>query len=397
MAARFWVGGGSAATWAATAPTNWASSSGGSNNQTVPGLTDDVTFDGAGANGNTSATVGTSASCLSLTFTSGFTSSVAINNGQIITIAGNFTDNTAHTWTTFVSGALVISATSTITSGGKGFPGAVTFTGTNTKTLVGDWTVTGLLTLSGTTTLNKTTAEILSVGGMTVSFPLSGTGNITLTGGTWQGAQTVTISGTLNFAGNVTVSGGVVFNTGTLKYTSGTVTTTGSTITVAASTTFDTSGITWNNITFSGTSQTYTINSLLSLGGTLLLGGTTTSIFAGTAGWTTGTLSHTGAAAFAVTLKNSITYTITTAFTASTTRNGAILSFTSDDGTIKAILTMSPTAASNVLASFTRIDASAGRVINTFNGTITTSNNIFSFNDGLPSSVGRVSLAGATY
>lgn len=37
MAARFWVGGGSTANWNATAPTNWAETSGGAGNQSVPG------------------------------------------------------------------------------------------------------------------------------------------------------------------------------------------------------------------------------------------------------------------------------------------------------------------------------------------------------------------------
>ena len=59
----------------------------------------------------------------------------------------------------------------------------------------------------------------------------------------------------------------------------------------------------------------------------------------------------------------------------------SILTFTSDDGTIKAKLKLNQGATCNVLANFTRIDASGGRSINSFNGIITNCININSFND----------------
>ncbi len=45
MASRFWVGGGSSTNWSATGNTNWAATSGGANNQSVPGSTDIAIFD----------------------------------------------------------------------------------------------------------------------------------------------------------------------------------------------------------------------------------------------------------------------------------------------------------------------------------------------------------------
>ncbi len=51
MASKFWVGLGSANTWAATSSTNWALTSGGAGNSAVPTSTDDVFFDGNSGTG----------------------------------------------------------------------------------------------------------------------------------------------------------------------------------------------------------------------------------------------------------------------------------------------------------------------------------------------------------
>lgn len=210
-ASRFWVGGGSSSNWSATGNTNWAASSGGAGNQSVPTSTDDVTFDGAGGTGNSASTMSATTTILSITFTAGYTQTITFSNNQVLTVAGNFTDNTAHSWTMGNAGCgLTISATSTITSGGKTFPSFVTFTGTNTKTLSGDWTITGTLTISGTTTLNWTTNEKLNVGGsltMTGGYNCSGTAKIVLNGtGTWATFSSNSLSNSLdiNTAGTVT-------------------------------------------------------------------------------------------------------------------------------------------------------------------------------------------------
>lgn len=373
-ATRFWVGGGSSTNWNATTNTNWSATSGGSNNATVPGSSDDVTFNGVGGSSNGASICSATITVLSLTFTSGYTNTVTLN--AVPTIAGNFTDNTAHSWAG--SSSMTISAASTITSGGKTFPNNVSFTNTNTKTLSGNWTISGILTVSGATTLNWTTNEVLSLGGLTANNSMSGTASITLTGGTWQSSGT--ISNNMSLAGNITVSGTVQYGTGTLTYTSGTVTTTSSTFLIAASTTFNTNGVTWNNLTISG-SNTITINSLLSATGTLSIGSGIAVTFAGTAGFSVATLTFSSADARTMTLVNSVTYTVTTALNGFLSRNGSSLLITSDHATNKAILTLTNGATCNVLANFTRIDASAGRTIWTFNGTITSCNNINAFND----------------
>lgn len=370
MAARFWIGGGTNTNWNASPTTNWSLTSGGVVRVAAPTVSDDVTFDGAGA-GNSASIVSATNSCLSLTFTSGYTNTLTLN--AVLTIAGNFTDNTAHSWAG--ASTLTISAASTITSGGKTFPNNVTFSGANTKVLVGNWTLSGLLSVSSTTVLNRTTSETLSANGFTAAAAISGTAEIILTGGSWSGGGV--IQSNMTIAGNVTISGSVAYNTGTLTYSSGTITTTGSTLFISASTTLNTAGISWNNITLNNTA-TLTINSLLTVTATFFLSGSFAFTFAGSAGFTVGTLSYTTLSVNSCTLANGVTYTVTTALTCFSTRIGSIALFTSDHATNKAILTLqSASAQCNVLASFTRIDASQGRPVITFDGTVTDCLNVY--------------------
>src|ERR1041385_2611957 len=77
---------------------NWSATSGGGTNSATPSSTSDVTFDGAGANGNDACVVAANVTILSLTFTTGYTNTVTINTTFTLTIAGNFTDRTNHTW-----------------------------------------------------------------------------------------------------------------------------------------------------------------------------------------------------------------------------------------------------------------------------------------------------------
>ncbi len=396
MAARFWIGGGTNTNWNASPSTNWAATSGGAVRVAAPGVTDDVTFDGAGANGNTASVVSAANSCLSLTFTGGYTNTITINTAVVLTVAGNFTDNTAHTWVVSGTGSMAISAASTIASGGKTFPGPVSFSGSNTKTLNGNWTITGTLTCATTTTtINKTASEVLSCAGWTLTGATAGTISITLTGGTWSGAGANTVTGTITLAGTITVQT-VSINGATLNYSSGTITTTGGTLQLTGSNTLSTNGVTWNNITISTTSTT-TINSLLSATGTLLINNGLIVTFAGTAGWTVATFSNISISSASVVLKNGITYTVTGSFSCSGSRVGSILLFVSSDATLKAILTINPTVTCSVLSSFTRIDASNGRPIHSFNGIITDCNNIFTIIDALPPARVLSVRAGATY
>lgn len=121
MANRFWVGSGSANTWADTAPTNWSATSGGSNNASVPGATDDVFFDGNSGSGN--SVIGADISIKTLDCTS-YAGTITHNTFVILTIAGNTFKFVAGMTYTLSSTDQVIKFTSTsgttaITTAGK--------------------------------------------------------------------------------------------------------------------------------------------------------------------------------------------------------------------------------------------------------------------------------------
>jgi hypothetical protein len=215
---------------------------------------------------------------------------------------------------------------------------------------------------------------------LTVTGNLAGNANITFNGGQWAGSGTNTLTGTITFTGNTSFSSATIHVNGCTLVNSGTTfTANNSNLTIDGATTFNTSGMTFNGVTINA-SVTVTINSLLSAAA-LTIQNAISPTFAGTAGWMittfTGAWSSTGGT---VTLVNGVTYTITSTFTCQNSRTGQV-TFTSDHATNKAILILNQGATCNVLASFTRIDASGGRPILSFNGTITTCTNVFAYTD----------------
>lgn len=393
--ARYWSGAATAtnSNWNANVAgvTNWGTASGVADNASAPTVADDVFFDGAGVLGNTSSIITATISCKSLTISAGYTQTMTHN--AVLTVAGSITLHTGYTIAG--SSAITVSATGTITSNGKTWPNSFNAQASPTITLVGDFIVLGTLTaisINGTVVINKTTTEKITVGGLNTSntnASINGTALIVINNGTWQSSSavvngifsSVTIDCTVN---NVTVSGLVFYSTGTLSYISGagSVTTTGSTLQFTGASTLDTNGITWNNITLNA--GTFTINSLLSFTGTftiLLSGGF--AIFAGTAGFSGTTFICSSAAGGTISLKESITYTITSSFTCNQSRVGNTVLVTSSHASTKANLLMPNNGNNtcNVNASFTRIDASGGRSINTFNGVCTDVINIREFHD----------------
>jgi len=252
MAARFWLGTTSTA-WGTSA--NWSATSGGGGGAGVPTVSDDVTFDGSG--NNPCELNSAPRTCLSFTVAAGFTNT--ITHTQQLTVAGNITLHTGYT----IAGAglLVISASSTILTGGKVWPNSVT--------------------LSNTTGL------------------------------------------------------------------------------------------------------TYTINTnAFEISGTLTIGTGANTTFAGTHGFTVGTLTNISTQVATITLKEAVTYRINSAFTCNTSRVGSIVLFTSAHASTKALINFpnNGTVTCNVLASFTRIEVT-GRSINTFAGTVTDCINVNQFYD----------------
>lgn len=294
---------------------------------------------------------------------------------------------------TVTSSTLKITGSCTLNTNGMSWNNVNTTVNGPTITLTSNFTATGSFTCfdagtanTATTTINRTTAETWSCGGITCNNRVAGTAKIILTGGTWSSGLNSTglyIQNNLDFAGNVTLSNNVSYNTGTIKYVSGTITTTGSNLYVGGgglTNTFDTNGITFSTVTF-GINISYTINSLLSSSTIdLSLGGQT---FAGTAGFTCATLSCSAIAASTISFKESVTYTITTLFDCHTSRLGSIILFTSSHASLRASILMPNNGNNlcNVLANFTRIDASGGRSICTFGGTVTDCLNVVSYTD----------------
>jgi hypothetical protein len=394
MAARYWRGTGNG-NWGSTG--NWSDTSGGATGFSVPGAADDVTFDG---NGNNNCNIDTSArSCLTLTITAGYTANITFT--QALQVVRNTTGTAANlgaNFTTSGGGYLSFSNNNpnvvTIISNGVALPGLV-FAGTGKKTLNGSITCS-YLQGSGTCLIAKTTSETITVNGnitIGASTTFSSQCDIYQTAGTWSG--TGNLSSNLFLQGNVTVSGTVSFLGGRIKYVSGTITTTGSTLGLSSSPFLDTNGVTWSNVTLSNTTaQTYTIESLFSISGTLTIGTGATTIFAGTAGFNVATLSCAATAVQTIAFKDGVTYTITQAFNCFSSRVGSIVLFTSSSGTVKANLVLPNNGNNlcNVLASFTRIDASGGRSITTFGGTVSDCVNVVQYYDwGV--SAGGASLA----
>lgn len=141
---RYWVGG--TETWNATAGSKWATSSGGTGGETVPGSGDNVFFD-ANSGTVTIATSGTTTcNALNLDFT-GFTGTFSATASTEVNIYGNLTlasgmtlgNNSGFFWR-----FLATTTGKTITSAGK------THRNVSFRGVGGGWTLQDAMTLSST-------------------------------------------------------------------------------------------------------------------------------------------------------------------------------------------------------------------------------------------------------
>lgn len=388
-ASRYWVGGGSTVTWVATASTNWASTSGGSNNATVPTSTDDVIFDGIGASANGVSNISSGQSVLSYTVTSGYTGSTNFN--AQLTVSGNVSLG-ANMGIGGVQ-ALIVNATGSMTSNGRVWPNALTLTGAFRRTFIDDWVVFGNLSSQGSLSGGKTITLMANLSGTSVAdsnpctFSMGGTGSI----------STINANNTFNTNSivintNGTITFGAAFSTAnsSLTYISGTVSNApGATFFLGGSGTFSTNGMSFNNFTHQTTSGTIFNYSPMTIAATLSIISGINSTWAGSHGFSTGYLSHLAIVSSVMTLQQGTTYSIVNGFSCFQNRIGTITSFTSS-GTNSVILTLQQGASCNVLANFNRIDASRGQTIWTFNGSAVNCQNIISFSQ--PNPVSRVYL-----
>lgn len=392
-ASRYWQKQNASFNWNATGPTNWGSSSGVSDGASVPTSVDDVIFDGVGANGNINSTISANITILSLTFTSGYTATVTENATIVLTVAGNFTDNTAHSWTinSTATGALTISAASTITSNGKIFPGSATFSGGNTKVFIGDWTINGLFTSNpGTQTLNKTTNEVFYCNGyFNSNSTTTGTITIRIIGGnisTQFNTPIITVNEII-LDGNITF-GGVhytyTWSVPNFKYVSGTISNANLvTLSPTSSVTYnwDLNPIIFGVINFSNTQN---FNLISKLNATTISGSLNIILtFSGNFGFECSNFNFIIVNGNNITLKEGITYLVNSSFQLYaygnyTTTTSALIS---SSLTNRAFLILKNGATNISNARFTRINATGGRTINTWNSTVTDCLNVRSFTD----------------
>jgi hypothetical protein len=222
---------------------------------------------------------------------------------------------------------------------------------------------------------------------------LTGTSTLRFIGSsnaTWTVVATSTISlfafafertgGTLDIPNSFiyTGTGGITWTSGAINHTS---TLTLGTTTLATSS----AGMSWNNLTINAAS-TITITQPLSIVNTLALSASVT--FAGTAGWTCGTLTCSTPAAIIV-LQSGITYTTVTNVIMLGTDANKILMRSSAPTTIYAIWTLqNPAAQSMVYVSATAIDSSLGMTIYSFGGIISAAAPVPTLNWGLGAAQG---------
>jgi len=327
MAERHFVNGGGDLNWNLIA--NWSLTEGGAGGQTVPSATEDVFLDAGSPACTITATaygktLTTSAYTGTFTFNAQLLISGNITIGANLTFAGTVTNYLAMvadgTWTTngktigqdiwlgrntLASIAIALAdalttvgavnfgcTTATVLSGDFHITGATAaISGTQTVTIVHDVTISGLTTISDATVING--AFNWNTGGITTTGALSGTTTIILTGGTWTGAAGA-LSNNCTLAGNITISGIVLYNTGTLLYSSGSITTTGSTLSLNLTAGVNASAVTWDNITIGGATVTITLGSALVSTGLLTISTTTTLTFAGAFAISAGTCNITG-------------------------------------------------------------------------------------------------------
>lgn len=241
MANRFWVGG--AGTWDAATTTNWSATTGGGGGASVPGVTDDIFFDGNSGVGTVTVTaapaLGKSMTCTGYTGT--ITGSSNINlRGSLLLVAGMGWSETGTIGITTNSASL--------TCGGKTL-GALTVNGIGiTVTAQDSMIVTNAFTLTngsfvgngfdhsvGSFSSNNANTRTLDITNKTLSLTLIGTlwNTSNSTGMTFTNTgSTVKIntaagsnariftSGTLNFnnfwitganTGNVTITNSATF------------------------------------------------------------------------------------------------------------------------------------------------------------------------------------------
>jgi fibronectin-binding autotransporter adhesin len=139
----------------------------------------------------------------------------------------------------------------------------------STITLLSNLSVDGTFLISNATVINGA-FNVNTSANITLNAALSGTSLLNYDGtGTWSGNNAITNNMTINTAGTLSLSGSIKYGGGTFTYIGGTVSASTSTLTFNTSCTINAVGINFNNVTFIGSGQTYTLSSNLSVDGNI--------------------------------------------------------------------------------------------------------------------------------
>ena len=360
---------------------------------------------------NTSGTITVSGNVYYNTGILTYSTGTVVTTGSTLNIGTSVTLNTSGiTWNNFLcpnSATLTLNSNLNINgdltlgsaiNSGK----AITFSGTggvttslsNTNLTIGDssycsgcGSLTTTVTFPTSTTLNVKTLALNAAGGSGVAFNATinnatinvngnlsafaqnqgvslyngtatsinmiGTGTISMS--SFGGLYSLNLPLTISSSGTTTFSGTLIYGTGPLTYVSGNTVVSGSTLYFDRTTTINTSGMTWNNVSFAGTSQTMTLLSNLNLSGATTLAGTTTMTLSGNTINAGGSLLVTGNA--------------TVSGTASIVLNGTGTWSASGAGTIRNNLTINTsgtiTVSGNVYYNTGTLSYTSGTVVTT--------------------------------
>ncbi len=212
MANRFWVGGGSANTWAATANTNWAATSGGAFNQSVPGVGDLAIFDSN--SGVSNSVIGANITVQGLDCTGGtgnYAGTITHNTGVTLTIntgaATSLRFSSGMTFTAATTSSIITlthtSGTANITCNGQRI-GMLTINGAGGTTQTLD---TLLVNAVASSTLTVTSGILDLNGGS--GGPFACTAILFIASGAT--TRSVILGGTVSVGGNA-ISGATVWN-----------------------------------------------------------------------------------------------------------------------------------------------------------------------------------------
>ena len=373
---------------------------GNSGSPTINGNT--INVGGSLATVNNASSLGTS--IINMNGTGSLTTpnypNASIRNPLTINTAGTITVTNTSTFG-YCSNTLTYTAGTVVTTGSTvGFFNSPTLNcasinwnnvvldGASTMTLSANLNILGNLTINAANVINGNQVNL--GGSLTIgNTVLTGSTLLNINGtGTWSvssGTGSIGVDMTINTAGTFTISGQVDFHNGkTLTYTTGTVVTTGSTLNLfnSGNRTFNTSGITWNDVNIKTGAAVITLNSLFSVAGTIT--STATFSFAGTAGFTCANFTCVTAAK-TITFKAGVTYTVTTALTLTGVGNSTNrVFFVSSTPSSSYFFNLQSGASCNVqFVSATDADSSGGRVITDVKGTLLRTVNWYANNPDL--------------